>query len=340
MTSGPIPGNGVATGVLGSGPYDAQLMSSFLNLIQSGTSPDAVEAQNIILRRIALQGDVVASRVPPPLNISEIGGYINLLTTLNQTDMLAQTLAGVLGVAGPVPTLGWVSNSVSLGLAQVPNDRPAVAAQASIPITIAIRTDFLPAFQAAMTTLHNQGATLPLLSGPIALPTAQPGLLPTAIDPMPYLGRALDVVPGTALVNPSTDAIALVSSTGPAGPYQLAAQVLSPGTVAVAGANWTALQCTATACTPVALSNAQFVPIAPLLATVGFYPANPLPIPTSLTSLGWGHFTNVTGLVAGQTALGDELANIYTWSQIVQSAFAGALNWLWNGSTFAASAGS
>jgi hypothetical protein len=329
----------VTTGVLGSGPYDAQLMSSFLNLIQTGTSPDAVEAQNIILRRIALQGDVVASRVPPPLNISEIGGYINLLTTLNQTDMLAQTLAGVLGVAGPVPTLGWVSNSVSLGLAQVPNDRPAVAAQPSIPITVAIRTDFRPAFQAAMTTLHNQGATLPLLSGPIALPTAQPGLLPTGIDPMPYLGRALDIVPATALVNPSTDAIALVSSTGPAGPYQLAAQVLSPGSVAVAGANWTALQCTATACTPVALSNAQFVPIAPLLATVGFYPANPLPVPTSLASIGWGHFTNITGLVAGQTALGEELANIYTWSQIVESAFAGALNWLWNGSTFASNAG-
>jgi hypothetical protein len=315
-------------------------MSTFLNLIQTASSPDAVEAQNIILRRIALQGDVVASRVPPPQNISEIGGYINLLNSMNQTDMLAQTLAGILGVAGPVPTLGWLSNTVSLGFAQIPNDRPAVTAQPSIPITIAIRTDFLPAFQAAMTTLHNQGATLPLLAGPIALPTAQPGLEPTGIDPMPYLGRTLDVVPATALVNPATDALALLSSTGPSGPFQLAAQVLSPGSVAVTGANWTALQCTATSCGSVALTNAQFVPIAPLLATVGFYSASPLPTPTSLASTGWGHFTNATGLVVGQTKLGDELANIYPWSQIVESVFAGALNWLWNGSAFASTAGS
>ena len=315
-------------------------MSTFLNLIQSATSPDAVEAQNIILRRIALQGDVVASRVPPPQNISEIGGYLNLLNSTNQADMLAETLAGILGVAGPVPTLGWLSNSVSLGFAQIPNDRPAVAAQPSIPITIAIRTDFLPAFQAAMTTLHDRGVTLPLLAGPIALPSAQPGLLPTGIDPMPYLGRTLDVVPATALVDPTTDALALVSATGPSGPFQLAARVLSAGSVAVAGANWTALQCTATSCTPVALSNAQFVPLAPILATAGFYPTSPLPTPTALGQAGWGHFTNITGLVAGQTKLGDELAQIYPWSQIVESVYAAALNWLWNGSRFASNAGS
>jgi hypothetical protein len=69
------------------------------------------------------------------------------------------------------------------------------------------------------------------------------------------------------------------------------------------------------------------------------YPASPLPTPTSLASTDWGHFSNITGLVAGQTKLGDELAKIYPWSQIVESVFAGALNWLWNGSTFVSTAG-
>ena len=358
-SSGPLPGQGSTTGTTSLGgpsgvtsvtpdtgstitatgvtPYDAQLTQSLLGLIQTATSPDALEAQNIILRRIALQGDVVASRVPPPQDITEIGGYINLLTTLQQGEMLSQLLAGILGVAGPTPPLGWLSNATAVGFATVANDRPAVAAQAAIPLTIAVRTDFLPAFQTALATLHNQGASLPLLSEPINLPTSAPGLLPATVDPMPYLGRTLDIVPATALANPATDPIALVYSSS--APFQLAAQVLSPGSVAVAAGNWTALQCTTSACTTVSLANAQFVPLAPILATAGFYPATPLPTPTSLSSTGWGHFTNVTGLVVGQTKLGDELSLLYSWSQIVESLFAGALNWVWNGTTFAPSSG-
>ena len=50
--------------------------------LTNATSPDALEAQNIIMRRIALEGDVIGSRVPPPLNITQIGGYINLLNEI------------------------------------------------------------------------------------------------------------------------------------------------------------------------------------------------------------------------------------------------------------------
>ncbi|HZZ61477.1 MAG TPA: hypothetical protein VFE63_09915 [Roseiarcus sp.] len=107
-------------------------------------------------------------------------------------------------------------------------------------------TEFLPAFQAALTTLHNQGGALPLLSQPTTLPPSQPGLTPGTVDPMPYLGRTLDIVPAVALADPTTDAIVLVSSAGPSGPFQAAANVLSPGSFSVAPANWTALQCTST----------------------------------------------------------------------------------------------
>ena len=50
---------------------------------------------------LALQGDVIQSRIPAPRNITEIGGYLNLLQTLGQAEMRTQTLAGALGVAGP-----------------------------------------------------------------------------------------------------------------------------------------------------------------------------------------------------------------------------------------------
>ena len=56
-----------------------QIVQSLLTMAQAATSPDAIEAQNMLLRRMALEGDVVGSRIPPPRNISEIGGYINLL---------------------------------------------------------------------------------------------------------------------------------------------------------------------------------------------------------------------------------------------------------------------
>src|SRR5437868_2272355 len=54
--------------------FAGQAADTFLSLIANATSTDALEAQRIILRRIALQGDVVPSRVPPPRNITEIGG--------------------------------------------------------------------------------------------------------------------------------------------------------------------------------------------------------------------------------------------------------------------------
>jgi hypothetical protein len=244
-------------------------------------------------------------------------------------------VCGILGVAGPTPPLAWLSNATAIGFATIPNDRPAVAAQASIPITIAIRTDFLPAFQAALTTVHNQGGALPLLSEPTTLPASQPGLTAGTIDPMPYLGRTLDIVPAAALADPSTDAIVVVSTAGGSGPFEVVANVLTAGSVAVTPANWTALQCTSTACSNVSLSNAQLIPLAPILTTAGFYPASPLPIPTSNLSTSWGHFANVTGLVAGHTKLGDELSNPYSWAQIVESVFAGMLNWTWNGTVFA-----
>lgn len=308
----------------------SQLVSSLVNLLQSASSPDALEAQNIILRRLAFEGDVIGSRIPPPRNISEIGGYINLLTTLNQTEMRSQALAGALGVAGPNPPLGWISNNQQLVFVTLANDRPAGPAQPTIPLTVTVRGDFAAALQAALSSLHSQSAMLPLQAQPTWLPVSAPNGLPPP-DPLPYLGRTLDLVAGTALVNPSTDALAIISPDAAGPTWQIGS--LIPGSAPPSSNNvytWTA---TSSSCTS-QLATASYVPVTPLLANAGFYPASSAP-PTSLSSTGWTHFTNITGLVSGVTKLGDELSLLYNWNAIVNSVFAGNLGWVWNGTQFA-----
>ena len=169
----------------------SQIVGSLINLVQANNSPDAIAAQSILMRRLALEGDVVGSRIPPPKNISEIGGYLNLLGTLGETAMREQTLAGVLGVAGPTPALGFQS-AQPLSMVSLPNDRPAGTAQPSLPLSILVRSDFSNAFLGAMQTLHAQGAMLPC-SGPaaIALPPGGPGSVST-LRPLAVSGSGAD----------------------------------------------------------------------------------------------------------------------------------------------------
>jgi hypothetical protein len=339
--SGASSGTGIATQGPSTQAYyvdpslSSQLVGSIVDILKSASSPDALEAQNMILRRVALQGDVVGSRLPPPKNISEIGGYINLLTGLKQPEMRAQMLAGILGVAGPAQPLGWISNNQPLAFVALPNDRPAGPAQAVIPLTFVVRSDFSGALQNAINALHQRGCALPISSPPVVmLPLATPGAQ-APIDALPYLGRTLDLGAASALIDPNTDALALVRAQGSSDPFQVAAKVLAPGVVAVAPAGYDALQCNASSCSIISISAAQCVPVAPLLATAGFYPTSPLPQPISTGSTTWAHFTNITGLIPGVTKLGDELSLLYNWSTINHSVFVGALHRVWNGTAFA-----
>lgn len=314
----------------------ALLSSGLLTMLQNATSPDALAAQSIALRRMALEGDIIPSRVPAPRNITEIGGYLNLLGTLHEPAMREQTLAGILGVAGPVAPLGWTSTA-PLSIVPITNDRPAGAAQASIPLTFYVRSDFATATNAALTFFHQRGCTLPLASQAPRLPTGLPGATPPA-DALPFVGRTLDIVASAALNTPATDPIALVRPQGSTDPFQIASNVLAAGSIAVAPAAWDATQCTATACTTVALASQSLVAVAPVLANAGFYPGSPLEQPTNDTDSRWAHFTNVTGLVVGTSTLGDELGLLYDIPTIAGSVFAGALDWVWNGTAFTAAA--
>ena len=247
-------------------------------------------------------------------------------------------MAGILGVAGPSQPLGWLANNAPpLAFAALANDRPAGSAQPAIPLTFLVRSDWRGAMQTVLDNLHRQGCALPISSPPvITLPGAVPGGLPPA-DVLPYLGRTLDLAAGAALVDPATDPLALIRATASSAPFQVAARVLSAGPVTVPPALYDALVCTAAACTPTPQPLGAYVPLAPVLANAGFYPASPPPQPASLGSTSWARFTNVTGLVAGATKLGDELSLLYSWSQIINSSFASMVTWVWNGTGFAAS---
>jgi hypothetical protein len=83
------------------------------------------------------------------------------------------------------------------------------------------------------------------------------------------------------------------------------------------------------------LPAAQFVELGPVLATAGFYPAVPLPKPTTPSDIAWAKLTNITGLISGVTTLGSELLLLYSADEIGASSVAGYLHYLWNGNTFA-----
>jgi hypothetical protein len=330
-----------ATTSNGAGAYvdpglSGQLVSNLVNVLTNATSPDALEAQNIIMRRIALEGDVIGSRIPPPRNITEIGGYVNLLSTLKEPTMREQALAGILGVAGPNPPLGWISNTMPLAMMSITNDRPAGSAQPSIPLSVLVRSDFVSAVRSAVAQVHQYGATIPFAGSPVLqLPVGAPGAAAPGAK-LKYIGRELSLAPTAALANPKTDPLALIRPTGSVQSFQVAANVLSAASQTVSPANYDAITCTATTKNTVALTNASLVPLGPILANAGFYPASPLPVPANNTQTAWALFTNITGLVAGTTRLGDELSLLYNAQTINNSVFASILDWVWNGVAFSA----
>ena len=305
-------------------------------LVDKSQSPDALEAQTMLLRRLALEGDVIPSRIPAPRNVTEIGGYLNLLATLGETGTRSQVLASVLGVAGTNPSAGWVSTTPpGLTWTSVPNDRPEGPAQPTIPVSVAIRSDFAGPLSAQLKALRDQGCLVPLLGGPVSLPGSGPAA-GGPVDPMPYLGRTLAFPAGSALLDPKTDALALVRAVGATTGFELAAIARGPSAATITPADYESLACTDKVCTPVALTGATLVRVAPVLAKAGFYPVAPTALPASNKDTGWSRMTNVAGLVAGKTRLGEELGLLYPTNAILGSIFAGLVDRVWNGTSFAA----
>jgi hypothetical protein len=99
-------------------------------------------------------------------------------------------------------------------------------------------------------------------------------------------------------------------------------------------APWYALKRSGSTTTEVSLPTAQFVDVAPTLASAGFYPASTLPTPASPSDVSWARLTNITGLVPGVTTLHSELLLLFSPTEIGASAFAAYLQYVWDGSIF------
>jgi hypothetical protein len=319
---------------LAGDPGLTQALDALIEIVKTANTGEAMQAQAILLRRLALQGDVTGSRVPPPRNITEIGGYLNYLEKLKQPEMRAQALAGIFGVAGPNPPLGWHTSTPPLSFVMMAAHRPEGPWQGSIPLSFQVRSDFRAAMADALQSVADAGASLPLLSSVPPLPPAS-GSASVGEDVLRYLGRVLHVVPAAALNDAATDAILLARPQGTTEPLMVMARVMSPGSSAVAPGDWDALECNATTCAMVAVAATSLIAIEPLLASAGFQRPTPAPVPASGIDPAWARFENRTGLVAGLTTLGDELELLYEPAKIAASVFYNRLSWVWNGETFA-----
>jgi photosystem II stability/assembly factor-like uncharacterized protein len=322
------------TTTTGGTDAESNVMQALADILRTGTDPDILEAQRTLLRRIALEGNIIDSRVPAPKNITEIGGYINLLGSLGATDIRTQMLASVLGVAGPATPVGLSSQGTALAFVTVPNDRPAGAFQPTLTTAITVRSDMADAFAQALQRIHGLGCALPLYTPPRVLPQATPGQQ-LQLDFLLILGRVLQVAPTVLLTDPATDPIAIARrASDPPAAFQLVARELDTAN-RVAQASWVAFQATDAGAAAQPPAQRQYVPLNPILADAGWYPVQPVVLPGSSTQPGsLPRFINVAGLMRGQTHLGDELSLLYPIAVIMGSALAGMLSWVWNGTTF------
>ncbi len=317
---------------------DERALDALTKVLESAISPEMNEAQRLILRRLATAGDLFPSRVPPPLNITQVGGYLNLVK--DDPVLSAQVLASALGVAGPNPTPGFDPSLPPLYFVTRTNDRPAGTAQAATPVQLRVRSDFAAPFDAAVAVLHDLGATLPVLAADaVPPPLAASGSTPPP-DVLAILGRRLTLVPSAGLLDPALDPLAVGQLAGTGPQLALARQVDSTapqaGTVTPAAyAVWT---CDATTCTQSTVTEA-FVDLDPVLAAAGWHRSAPLAPPVSLgQSHDWNSWTNLTGLVAGVSTVAAELRLLFSAGQIAASSVREQQDLVWDGSAFVAPA--
>lgn len=319
-------------------PAFTGLMDAIVELMKSGVRPDVLEAQRLLLQRLATQADVFPARIPPPLNITEVGGYLNLLASSGQLAVRSTAIASALGVAGPSPVGEVLAGAVPVGFVEMTNDRPAGPAQSSIPPLLSIRADFAAPLQVALATLHASGCALPLRAPRAVLPASHPTATPTGLDVdavLAALGRLVQVFPRTVLDDPSVDPLAVARLETPAtDPMRLVAREGDGGTL-VAEASWVAMRASSTTAVPDAPAMRRFLDVAPIMSAAGWNHPSPLELPFNRTNRGTlVRFVNLTGLIAGETTLGEELALLFTPAAIAHSAFAAAVGRVWDGTTF------
>lgn len=328
------------TTIADPGTVAGKVLDALADVLKSSSTSASQEAQALLLKRLATEGDVFPSRVPAPRNITEIGGYLNLLEQLNQQVMRTQALGAILGVAGPNPIAGSEPAGFILYDVTRANDRPAGAAQPTYTTQFSVRNDFAAALDAALTTIHAAGCSLPILMPPTALPLAGP-MAPKPTDLLRYLGRTLDLAPAAALTDPDADPLALARLQGGAPAAEVVARQIdatAANAASVVKQKWIAWKCDANACAETAAADRFYLPLTPILNAAGWYQAAPT-APTKLSAPdSWGRWSNISGLVAHSSRYRDELALRYQPETIAASSLRDVQDYMWDGKDFVAPA--
>jgi hypothetical protein len=67
-------------------------------LLEQEVSQEMQKIRQLVMLRMAMEGDIHTSRIPTPMNITEVGGYYNLLVEQNEHTMLRQLVSSALGL--------------------------------------------------------------------------------------------------------------------------------------------------------------------------------------------------------------------------------------------------
>lgn len=311
------------------------ILKAVAELLRTGSDPEILAAQRILIRRLALSGDTSYSRIPAPRNITEVGGYINLLRETQELEAQSQMISAALGVAGPNPPMGWEDAGPAVKLVSIANDRPDSDGQRTVPVSITIRSDMIQPFQSALKKIHEAGCTLPLMTPSPFLPKSADQIDDNITNFLPYIGREMTISPNMFLVDPATDPLAIARNESAKLPsFGLVARVLDDSTI-TPEADWSAYKCDDTSCQILPSAKQRYLALAPILASAGWYSQAAFSAPASISDPGsLGTLINITGLLAGKTRLYDELSLIYSQASISASPFADKLSWAWNGKTF------
>ena len=315
-------------------PAGDALLLALTDAIRSATGPEMQQAQALLLRRLATESEVIPGRSPSPKNVTEVGGWYNLLTDLGETGLRRELVTSVLGLPDdPFPSGIGGAALPPMRLQTLPNDQPAGDAAGTVPLSVSVRSDLATGLQAALDTVHAAGGVLPLWQPALALPTGT-SLTPMP-DPLPYLGREVWLAPTAALTDPATDSLVLGRASTDAGTgYRVGIRVTPPAAPLL---DWSGLVWDSVGGVFVEREIGTIGLLALETATAGsaFQGAPVTTSPASRADLTWARLRAVSGLLPGVTELGDELALLWTPDQIANSVFGTHTDAVWDGTAFA-----
>ncbi len=314
-----------------SDEYISKAVEALIDVLKTSNDPEIIKTQQMLLRRLATSGDLTMSRNPAPKNITDVGGYLNLLDT--DPAMKKTFISSLLGIPTPLDELEWTLDEPSIPFVSIDNNRPAGSAQPSIPLALKLRFDFSDYFIKARKQLNALNCQLPLVADQPQLPSS--ALVTDKIDMLQVLGRKLSVLPGTLLVNPEEDPIALAKLESDTGSYYQLVLREQGETQNVEEKSWVTLKLENGLIKEQAPANYRYKPIETIMAEAGWYIRDKTQIPTSLSDLGgFDSLINTTGLVKDKTKLVHELDLLFTGHAITTSKIVDQLNATWNGEKF------